>query len=1623
MDYINSVFSTSKSQKNISEIGDGSTHPLPQSAGPKAQDTVIENLYNAGKETAALIGMPFAVAGKLTGGLIGSTVGISAAVVGGLGAGMGWIAVGVTGGDKYARKEGAAKAAEIAIPTAILVGALFTPLNAAAKLVESFGKAIIPEGTEPKLYKKFDESYKTHVFPFCMEVGKDATRPAMYEAKTLLGNIHSPKTVQEVPVGEAVITTKKEPLNPLDPTQYGNKAAKLSELDSFLKAEFKGVEVPEFYGLSHQEVQSHLLEHYPNYDQDWKEFVHLKGEGKGLTKEAEEVLNKIQASIENAFTNHVFSSKSTEALLRGYGDSGLVLMVRSTGAEDTAEMANAGGNYSAAGVVMDAQAISVAMGKVVASYHSTLSMTQRSMAGQDITERPITPVLVQLMIGEVEGKSSDEIPVSGIAYTREILGRTDTLTQIQALYGHNEAAVNSLKPLDTFYVYPDGSSHQILRPKEDRLIASEDTFISKPNPKEFIHKACLPEDKLKLLEQVSRKIHEKYGAPMDIEWVYDRAKDKLYIVQVRPLVERFPLEPQTIDFEALRNEATDMKEHSSAMIVSIGAKVVLLKKPEEVLTDTTLDQAFDRFWQLAKEGKHTDIKMVIVKTPSAATSHAACTLREMGVNVCYCETFDPSWLQKKDAFVIVDPQKDLLANGTGFPSDSSHVIQNGWFRHPIAAVETVQTQGPTSKQEAERLGKLIFSGETASEVRNIGTKELRTLLDQLGSDQPEEVASATRELIVWLHFHVQEILESDVNEDLKERGVQLLRNAVKIAERILNSELPQMERLHAGKRLQALVLQQGSVQVINNDSLLQINREKQILSSIQLPSRNLLSEAEQMQLKSLAEGDTILTDEELKTALAIYQITGSAGLSEETKELWNDFSRQIGSSRSGSANRLLLDLLEKNRNAGVLDEWMNLVFPQVFDQFPDNDIGALLKLSENFEKSSSSLEWLQEQKKLIQVFENKEGMWADPQNFDKLFKEFQEFESALKTASVKFQKLPPDDLLSKSAYIKFMKEGIDLYDRSIKSLRGSPNYTDKTLQAEHFKKLLVGYVQISQFWVTKIPDETINSWTRAMNAVEDVGDLRANYKTSSSVQMKGINPDESQLRPSGGFNVAKRVINSCQGDSTKSLENCTLEDLFMLAHQNSLAAFDAVFTPPWEQALPPPLANLNQQVLSILDQSVTLIGTDIQIKANLLSCNVEQKNVVLTYNIPLKFHSATMTVSHEKSTGKTTLSMKMLGHNMNDRMDGIIDNLIFNSIIHGSKLTEIPSYDKTSQQLSASWELSLEDENLGSNILNTVMRSFEDSLTGLWGSSALDLKEMDQGNTNYWEPFYNNPENLKSWLEMRAPYFKEVVRRLENDSQNNSLIQLYSQMGLQLPSSDEPLDLRVLKSIIDLLKTPEQLEGSKKELALISRTLSLNPLFNEEGFKTLLQENGNLFLQNKEYPSALNDLMKNLQRKTFENLIEAHLKAPTENTKASLVRFLDHMKENGQNGFFYDTYVLINEPISRFTGEVYKLLNQQDSEKEALNLYCQEAMKGQEPLEGWRLPKDWVIPGDYLTKEQIKVGDLVLRWNNREWISGRILDINEKGVWIDEKNWDFLPILVGKDEELMVRPTSALKIP
>ncbi len=194
------------------------------------------------------------------------------------------------------------------------------------------------------------------------------------------------------------------------------------------------VKVPDFVGIPSDNIQNFLKEKAGfNLVDKWQAILPSKEkqeETKSKKKYTEDFLEKLKdlkEKIEEAFGNFIeevgkdkafnfnnaFEVTDVDELYKGPSER---FMVRSTGREDTKELANAGGNESKSNVIPDSVNILDAMKIVVASYFSEKSLKQRLGAGDPnlFEKTPFTPVLLQWMIGE---KDPNKLPKCGVMFT------------------------------------------------------------------------------------------------------------------------------------------------------------------------------------------------------------------------------------------------------------------------------------------------------------------------------------------------------------------------------------------------------------------------------------------------------------------------------------------------------------------------------------------------------------------------------------------------------------------------------------------------------------------------------------------------------------------------------------------------------------------------------------------------------------------------------------------------------------------------------------------------------------------------------------------------------------------------------------------------------------------------------------------------------------------------------------------------------------------------------------------------------------------------------------------------------------------------------------------------------
>ncbi len=192
-----------------------------------------------------------------------------------------------------------------------------------------------------------------------------------------------------------------------------------------------------------------------------------------------------------------------------------------------------------------------------------------------------------------------------------------------------------------------------------------------------------------------------------------------------------------------------------------------------------------------------------------------------------------------------------------------------------------------------------------------------------------------------------------------------------------------------------------------------------------------------------------------------------------------------------------------------------------------------------------------------------------------------------------------------------------------------------------------------------------------------------------------------------------------------------------------LASFDTVYRPPWERELPDDLARVNQTILTNIQKEFDY-GFKIPFKANLLSCTPTRKSIELVYNVPLKNHSSLIKVSHDRATGKTSVTVDILGHNLGDRMGATLDLANMVGLVSMGKPLKTTGYDRATERLSFTWDFSQEDlqpEDL-EKLTSVIIAAYEKTLIGMFGGGDIDWEGIDGANPEFYSRFLRSSEDF-----------------------------------------------------------------------------------------------------------------------------------------------------------------------------------------------------------------------------------------------------------------------------------------
>lgn len=1045
--------------------------------------------------------------------------------------------------------------------------------------------------------------------------------------------------------------------------QYGYKAAHLRELSHIASALNKKLDkssyafaVPSFLPISSQEIERFLASTQSTSDENTLEAVQKEWaafraaqprESNVLTPESKMILARIRDHIEHAFKATPFSidnptrNASFLAFLADAQKRNLLLMIRSTGREDSTELANAGGNESVAAVLPTRETVSQAIATVIASYFGERSLTQRIIA-QDtrLFDTPLIPVLLQVMIGESASvtAATKSIPASGVIFSQEAQAGTPGVVQIQSSWGHNEGVVNGIVAIDTFYIGASRIIHPIVKYKAKRLApatqGSKLVFVE--NAPAIRALPSLTSTAVQLLQHAAYLLQAHYQHPQDIEFVV--LNRTIYLVQTRPIVARNS-SPSFISDAYMRTIAQG--SYTSAYpIVAGGNAVRMITSPEQIITGAQLsiDQALSVY--LLSPSRNT-IRAAIITAPAPALSHQATTFAGANVAVFYTQDSQliNSWLYQQNTSIMLDSQRNVAVSFTPSEEFSEPPVQLGWLTHPIAPVVSVMKQFSQRTNPADH-GRLPLAenhpGTPTSALLNIirqtdSSENLRKALSsllmrvaaavkkehvlaqkaqKLGTQTFEELPQQL--YLLFLDFHAAALETYDAFE----QWIQSPR-----------SESDTLIRLYPTTFLEALLKQTPQPEIIDNVSLASlIKTERQEAQTVR---------------------DLSLQNVDARSFIAQYAKLSNYALSSSIKDAWSTFLKYMGSLTNKEEAQRFAQMIKTVVELELSPLWLNTSFINAWTKSGRNASQTMVTLLQEYGEIQPLLRTMYTTKERFELINNEQ--WAQPQDFKNRWQNFHntiltQFSSAEFIAT-----LNTTSPLGLSAAITVMHKLVDTIDTAIKTTLKSNQIieSDKKifipLMLNSFYSLLASWSS-TRYVQSKAPllldALTFKSLDAYLKAVQDL-------IATGSKQAK-------PFEPSARFNVSAAALGSkalwfraIGGDQRMGIEPApTLDDAFTLIHQNLLLilAILTEYTGVNINECGPSVSMLNKRIKQIeVVLNTDGRGNEFLSRPSLVGVQLDRASIVIRYNLPLNNHSNFFEVVHSLGKQHTELVVHFVG--------------------------------------------------------------------------------------------------------------------------------------------------------------------------------------------------------------------------------------------------------------------------------------------------------------------------------------------------------------------------------------------
>jgi len=764
--------------------------------------------------------------------------------------------------------------------------------------------------------------------------------------------------------------------------------------------QLEGIQVPIPYGLA-SDVSEHFLRTYaPEVFSEWQaladSYISYTGSGRFLEVAASRAhLDTIVEGIQRAFQKashdkRLFEEITTpefRAFLEKVAQQENLLIVRSSGAEDSRHTANAGGNVSEKYVAPTQEAFCLAAATVIASYFSYGSLQNRINTGTNpFSQKLQLSVMTQELIGEAVGGDNSHpelIPRPVVLFSSEPLyvgNESFRVMRISATLGDGEGVVGergiatdsallliSEHSPDRLYVLYDNKE------KTHRLapVNTPSGIQLQPveNPPELRDKPVLDATLLARLYTWA-VVNEKFfnDKATDMELIVK--KGEIYSVQARPVI-RPDLLPTYLDMKNIDKKAILQTIEGSA-IVPAKASVIVAKRPGDILFTTTLKEAEAKY----DKSQH---QVVVVTTTEPANSHPVVNFSSLGTACLFVDPKTATHELIKNASdnhpVVIDVQTGQIILWDSSKESVDEKIVRGFAVHPakIAISLPVADVKHRDKTEAPQEVKDLLVAIRGATERAVALDRLQQL-----REHPFVAAVKMKKPEGQIGFILEE-LENKVADAFNEMEAALKQT----------TDETRLRPLFHAKVLETLLLsspkEDGS---LGQYSLLHVQPLMQDAQD--------LIEYQKKFTHPVRFGDIYLA--------------GNSALTSDKQQLWRSF---IEEQERGAANldelRSKIASLEKS---GSLTSWITLFFTggplqKVLDALPD--------FSQN---SPAALQQMPSKATQMLILCKMEASIASYDTMVKAMKQSQDLDDVAKTAQFKKMLMP---------YFSMMQEWLELF--------------------------------------------------------------------------------------------------------------------------------------------------------------------------------------------------------------------------------------------------------------------------------------------------------------------------------------------------------------------------------------------------------------------------------------------------------------------------------------------------------------------------------------------------------------------------------------------------------------------